>query len=94
MNEIFTVTVLEDLTPCGHKRVVGWYPKLEEAVTAVKVNDLDMQEVSYRYAVIEKVQPYTYGSGKPLIWFKWNKKRWHKIKSPKEFKNIVNISIG
>lgn len=100
MNNIFTVTTIDKLTPIngiGNSRCVGWFGTESDAKYVVENNCGDIWEYSYQYAVIEKIGSGLYQHPKKEIWYKWNddKKRYIELsEKPDAIKNVVNFGIG
>jgi hypothetical protein len=99
---VFFITTIElremkkDL-PITHHRTVGWFPTFNLADYAVVNNCCDIYETGNQFAVIEEIGFGLYACP-PIreFWYKFDKEqdKYVPIDKPKEFKNIVNFSIG
>jgi hypothetical protein len=100
---IFVITTLRK--PEGKRlfpsspRAVGFYHKLQDAITAIENNFCDIYDDDYYpFVVIEEIYEGTY----PLIsniskeyWFKWNvkKDKYCKSRKPTVFSHVVGFGI-
>jgi len=99
INSIWTITTVKN---AGDARKVGWYFFKEDAIEAIECNNLDINEClhyPYAFAVAEKLGTGTYPHSYERIWFKWEGdeqtgKYIRLEKTPEEFENVVNWSIG
>lgn len=99
--KIFFVTTIElkemkkDF-PVTNCRTVGWFPTFNLADYATVNNFGDIHETGYQYAVIEEMEFGLYPYCKRDFWYKFDKEQeeYVPINKPKEFRNIVNFSIG
>lgn len=95
---MYFVTVLSSPTD---SRCVGYFDNLEEAIERTEENELDIQERSFRYAVIENIKencfyPICFDK-KNSVWLEWNKEteRFVRIeKCPEQFSYMCNFGIG
>ena len=56
----------------GASRTVGYYPHKEWAIEDLHINNLDIHEYLYDYAVIEKIPMGLYQPADETIYFKWD----------------------
>ena len=96
MNEIYTITTLENLST---SRCVGWFSKFEYAENEILSNTCDMYEGCYRYAIIEKIKEGMYGSiGIPeIVFYEWDKELGCYLKLdeiPIYYRQMVGFAIG
>jgi len=83
------------------KRCIGYYKKLEDAVSVVE-SDPTLGDPYWNYAVIEEITPGAYSTNAKdsSIWYKltFNKKRDRyvikRVKCPKQYKQICNWGVG
>ena len=59
----------------GSSRTVGYYPHKEWAVEDLHLNNLDIHEDMYDYAVIEKIPMGLYPVAEETIYFKWDEEK-------------------
>lgn len=58
----------------GAIRTFGYYDTRSVAIRAVKLNNCDIHECLYDYAVIEYIPDGLYNVAEERIFFKWNEK--------------------
>lgn len=98
-NSIYLVTMFrkfdKDLGIDG-VRCMGYYKDFNVADECVKVNNLDIQERIYNYAVIEKVEEGFYPMSLRRWFYKFDheKGRFYEIGEPICVKHMINFSIG
>lgn len=65
----------------GHGRTFGYYNDRDVAIRMVELNNLDIQERFYNYAVVEYIPEGLYNIAEERIFFKWNeeKRRFEQI---------------
>jgi hypothetical protein len=56
----------------GYSRTFGYYNDRSTAIEMVEINNLDIQERLYEYAVIECIPEGLYNPAEERIFFKWN----------------------
>ena len=68
----------------------------DNAIRAVKCNEMDMQECEYTHAVIEEAHQGSYSHVTKEIWFEWkkSKEKFVKCNEPKWAKRTCNWGIG
>ena len=93
---IYIVTTMRDLETGNNPHSRCWFSKLKDAKLTIEINDLDLHECYYDYAVIEKVREYTLALVDKEWWYKWNnrKKKYMPIDKPKKLKYVCNFGIG
>lgn len=104
MNKIYTILVMTDLTfdkqtkfpDFGSERLVGLYPELEVAQSAVTENLLDINECCYRYALIEECEVGVYHPAYRRWWFEYDKEKdeYFEIDEPEFVKGFCGFTIG
>lgn len=99
MNEpIYTVMTfsLSDKPGTRNSRVVGFYHNFEDADESVKTNSCDINEYSYDYALVEKVNPGLYPETTVMQYYKfnYNKRIYEPIAALEELNMICNFTIG
>jgi|ADurb_Leu_01_Slu_FD_contig_123_22720_length_22427_multi_4_in_0_out_1_18 hypothetical protein len=80
-----------------NNRPVGWFFRLEDAITCVEENWNDIYECGgYNLAVIEEVWQGLYPHIEREIWFHWDrkKKKYMKIEKPKCVEGTIAFGIG
>lgn len=79
------------------KRTWGFFDNFEEAEQAVMMNDADIWECEYDYAVLEEhyMGTLAMGTGK-MSWYKYNRitEMYEKIDKPEWSKNVCHWGIG
>ena len=77
----------------GGMAFMGLYREKEIAFENVKINNCDIAERCYKYAVIEEVTPGLYQYPRPRWFFKYNFKEdiFEKIEEPNFMKHIANV---
>lgn len=103
MNKIYTVMVMTDLTrdsstKCpefGSSRLVGWYFEFEAAYSSVSVNNCDINETCYQYALIEECEEGLYNPAYKRWWFEYDreKDRYFQIDEPSFIKGFCGFTI-
>ena len=59
----------------GSTRTFGYYNDRDTAIKMVEINNLDIQERLYDYAVIEYIPEGLYNFAEERIFFKWNEEK-------------------
>lgn len=59
----------------GHCRTFGYYNDRDVAIRMVELNNLDIQERLYNYAVVEYIPEGLYNIAEERIFFKWNEEK-------------------
>jgi len=97
---IYTVTVM-DLrnTDCpGYWRTPAVFSHLEDAIQAVRNNDLDISEMgSNQYAVVEKTcLNEIYPQAEERYWFEWNSvdEEYVEAQIPQKYERVYSFGIG
>lgn len=78
-------------------RCVGYYFKLEDAISAVENNVLDIHETNFNFVVIESCSEGLYPiDSTEQYWFEWNREheKYVSCERPEEYKSIIRIGIG
>ena len=79
-------------------RCMGYYFKLEDAISSVTNNELDIHEETFNYVVVESCCEGVYASGdmNEQYWFEWNKEqeKYQSCDCPEHYKNMTRIGIG
>ena len=96
-NEIYTVSVFEKFKDISGMKlpsrlsVMGYFITPSEAEEAVLSNWADIQERSYKYALIERIEEGLYNRK----FYEWNgkDKAFHPIPEPKGIEYIVGFSM-
>ena len=95
---IYTVMTFSSFDKLGTKnsRVVGFYHNFEDADESVKTNSCDINEYSYDYALVEKVNPGLYPKTIVMQYYKfnYNKRIYEPIAVLEELNMICNFTIG
>lgn len=93
---IYTVTTLHfsDQMYGRSPRTVAWYPSLETAQQSVVDNWGDIWETTYRYAVIEELEPGLYPRVVAEHWYEWIEDRYRPCAKPTQLEGVSHFSIG
>jgi hypothetical protein len=93
MPEIYTVTVFSDMS---HTRCVGFFYKLEDALSVLENNECDVYEYNNDYAVIEKFSQGLYPLGKLVNFFEYDEEKdgYVACEVPKGYERVINFAMG
>jgi len=100
---LYLVTVLgiigrKDPLSVFNRRCIGFFYELAVAEYAIAINELDMQDSTYEYAVVEECVPGVYCAGSSLIrsWFQYNveKAAFARCDTPEQYARTISFGIG
>lgn len=103
MENIYIITAVHigdpiwqnDILCIERQRIVGWFPALERAMSAVIHNENDLNESGhYDHCVIEKTSLGLYPYIGLELWFEWKRGRYAAITKPEDLGDIHNLGIG
>ena len=79
-----------------NSRVVGFYHNFENADESVKTNSCDINEYSYDYALVEKINPGLYPEATIMQYYKFNysKQIYESIEALEELSIFCNFTMG
>jgi hypothetical protein len=71
----------------GSARTFGYYTDRDVAIRMVELNNLDIQERLYNYAVVEYIPEGLYNPAEEKIFFKWNedKRQFERFEGFKDY---------
>jgi len=96
---VMTDLTYDSNTKCpefGSSRLVGWYPELEVANSAVTGNLCDINETCYQYALIEECEVGLYHPAYKRWWYKYDRENdeYIPIDEPSFIKGFCGFTIG
>lgn len=85
---------VENVKGYPNSRCFGYYADLETAKRKLKYNTMDIHELYYNYAVIEKIGEGIHADVEEEYWYKYNRENgiWKPINKPETTKGICNFA--
>lgn len=75
-------------------RCVGFFQYEKTALDVIEKNMNYIHEQTYKYAVLEELEPGLYPDAKFEHWFEWKDGRYQEINKPEQFRHLCNFAIG
>lgn len=99
MDAIYAITCLQTIEEengwpvYGAMKFMGYYFNKEEAIEDVEINNCNINECLFRYAVIEEIEPGLYSFPRRRWFFEFDddSETYHLIEEPKIMKHIANV---